>query len=227
MIRRPAPAVSLFAVLALTGALAPAAFAFTWLLPAGGETWTAGTTHKVEWSGGPAANVNVSVIRLVPFQVAGSIAANVPNAGYETWAIPPTLTPGSYQLYVEDTAVSEYTYGPTFTIQAAPQCGEDCTLVAYSVSNYGYPSGMCDTTPGGALTAAQNYVLSNLSSACPGGSAIDPSSIVVDATILPFGVCFVGYSGQYIAEASAVACCCPQATPSEASTWGGVKATYR
>src|SRR5205823_5622719 len=85
----------------ITGAPASAQ-PFTWLLPSGGETWTAGTTHTVEWSGGPASTVNVYIDRLSPFQVADVVGNGLPNTGFAYWTIPSGLTPGAYQVYVED-----------------------------------------------------------------------------------------------------------------------------
>jgi hypothetical protein len=216
--------------LALLGGASPSsAQPFNWLLPAGGETWTAGTTHTIEWNGGNAGwNVNVHIIRVTPFVTADVVALGILNNGYAQWSVPPTFLPGQYLAYVSETVSgSPYAYSQAFNIQAAPTCGVGCTLVSASMPWYGYPGGVCDVTVPGALAAAQSYVLPLLSNACAGGATLDPSSIVVDATILPFGVCFSGYSGQYIAEASAVGCCCSGATPSKPSSWGRVKTLYR
>jgi hypothetical protein len=200
---------------------------FNWLLPQGGETWTAGTTHTVEWAGGPAGNVTVYAISITPFQVADLIAAGVPNTGYAQWTIPPLLAPGQYQLFVGDTGFATYAYGPIFNVQAGPVCAAGCALATANMPFYGYPGGPCDSTPAGAQAAAVAYLQPLINSACANGYSLDQSSVMIDVTILPFGACYAGYSGQYIAEASAVFCCCANAVPAQQSTWGAIKALYR
>lgn len=212
---------------AVLGSRAASAQALNWLLPAGGETWTAGTTHTVEWSGGSANNVNVLLVQLSPFQFAGTIASNVPNSGYASWAIPGGLTPGGYQLYVEDPSQPTYTYSQTFTIRSAVVCHTGCSAVSASMPVFQPPAGACGTTAAQAQSAAQSYILSQLSSACASGYSVDPTTVLVDVTVLPFGACLAGYSGAFIAEASATGCCCPSATPSQRTTWGRVKSIYR
>jgi hypothetical protein len=217
-----------FACLALLAPRAAGAQPFGWLLPAGGETWTAGTQHTVEWNGGnPSWSVLVNAIRLVPFQAADAIEASTPNDGFSFWAIPPGLAPGGYLLYVQDTAASTWAYGPAFNIQAGPQCAVGCQQVSVSMPYYEPPVGVCGQTAADAEAAARAYSLQQLADACPNGYSIDPSSIVTDVTILPIGVCMSGYSGAFVAEASSVACCCPSPVPASPSSWGKVKSTYR
>lgn len=220
-------AVSLFLSALILMATAPIALAqpFNWLLPQGGETWTSGTTHTVEWSGGPAGNVNVYAISLVPFQTADVIALNVPNTGYVQWTLPPTLVPGQYQLYITDTSLTTYGYTQTFNVQAGPGCTAGCALTAANMPYYGYPAGACDVTVADAQAEAVAYIQPLIT--CANGYSVDQSSVMIDVTILPFGTCFSGYSGQYIAEASAVYCCCPGAVPTENKTWGAIKSLYR
>jgi len=216
-------------VLLLTLPLLPRASAaqpFGWLLPQGGEVWTAGTTHSVEWTGGNAGwLVNVSIISLVPFQVADVVAVNTANDGYASWTIPANLAPGAYQLYVEEVSQSTYTYSPTFTVQAPPDCGPECTLISASMPVFEPPAGACGQTAADAEAAADAYVRSRL--VCQVGYILDVGSIVVDVTVLPVGVCLSGYSGAVVAEASAVACCCPLPLPAIESTWGHLKSLHR
>jgi Ser-Thr-rich glycosyl-phosphatidyl-inositol-anchored membrane family len=211
-------------LIAATNALAQP---FNWLLPQGGETWTAGTTHTVEWSGGPVGNVTVYAISVTPFQVADVIAASVPNTGFAQWTIPTSLAPGQYNLFVGDPGFTTYTYGPTFNVQAGPNCGAGCTLTTANMPFYGYPGGACDATVGGAQAAATAYLQALINSACASGYTLDPSSVIIDVTILPFGTCFSGYMGQFIAEASAVFCCCAHPVPTQQKTWGAIKSRYR
>jgi hypothetical protein len=204
------------------------AAALQWTLPVGGETWTAGTTHTVEWSGGvPSWSVNVQVIRLIPFQVAGAVALGTSNDGFASWTIPAGLAPGVYQLYVEEVGLNDYTYGPEFTVATTPPCATGCTAVAVAMPVFEPPAGACGPDDASAMAAAQAYSLQQLATACPGGTTLDPASIVTDVTILPVGVCLPGYGGPVVAEASSVACCCAIPTPATERTWGRLKSAYR
>jgi len=202
-----------------------AAQTFTWTLPAGGETWTAATTHTVEWSGGPASNCNVWLIQISPPQAIGIFAPNVPNNGATSWTIPANLATGSYQLYIEDTIQSTWTYGPIFTVNAAPACAPNCVLTSVAMPFFNPPEGVCGTTAAQASGFAQSWAQSHF--ACPSGYTLDQSSMVIDVTFLPVGVCLAGYGGAFIAEASAVACCCAEPTQTKRSTWGRIKSIYR
>ena len=64
----------------LSAALPSAALASapTWMVPAGGETWTAGTHHTIEWSGGGA---NATIFALVLVEVANPALSNWVTVG--------------------------------------------------------------------------------------------------------------------------------------------------
>jgi len=221
----PAPRTLLLPLVLLLGLLfspRPAAAALTWLLPSGGEVWTAGTTHTIEWSGGiPTNNVDILLIQVTPFQLAGTIVPIMLNTGAASWTIPVGLS-GSYQVFVEEPATNDYAYSNTITVQPAPLCALGCQLV--SATQFAFttpPTGVCATTGPDALA------LASVTPTCPVGWILDPSSIVVDRTLLPVGVCYAGYSGAFVAEASAVACCCPGPTSGRRSTWGSNQTQYR
>lgn len=71
-------------------------------MPAGGETWTAGSSHTLCWSGGTA-----TVFGLGAYDANTNafypIASNFPNTGYIAWNPPATNS-------------------QTFTVRAAPEC---------------------------------------------------------------------------------------------------------
>jgi hypothetical protein len=92
---------------------------------------------------------------------------------------------------------------------------------------YGSPGGTCDATVADAQAAATAYLQPLIDNACASGYTLDPSSVIIDVTILPVGVCFAGYGGQFVAEASAVFCCCQGPVPARKATWGSVKSMYR
>lgn len=216
----------LLCIVLLLAAAPAAAQPFNWLLPAGGETWTAGTTHTVEWSGGPASNVDLLLISLSPYQVWGPIAINVPNSGAYSWPIPANVPPGPYQVYVGDTGTpTVWAYSQSITIQAAPTCGANCVLTSVAMPFFDPPAGVCGQTQAEASGFATAWAQSNF--ACPNGYTLDQGSMVIDVTFLPVGVCLAGYSGPFVAEASAVACCCADPAPVPRSTWGRVKSRYR
>lgn len=220
--------VGVLALLALSLPRLSFAQPLAWLLPGGGETWTAGTTHSVEWTGGlPGWSVNVRVIRLVPFQTADLVALGTTNDGFASWTIPANFPPGAYQLYVEEASVSAWAYSSTFTVQAAPACTPGCQLVAVAMPSFEPPAGACGPTQAQAAANAQAYSEQQLAGACPPGYALDSSTIVTDVTFLPIGTCLPGYSGAFVAEASSVACCCPLALPADGTSWGRVKSIYR
>ncbi|MEO7867874.1 MAG: hypothetical protein ABIU54_09570 [Candidatus Eisenbacteria bacterium] len=203
--------------------------AFTWLSPVGGETWTAGTTHTLEWSGGPSgSNIGVYLISLSPYQVVSTVQTNMPYGFTTPMTIPANLVPGAYQVYISDTPTTTWTYSSTFTLQAPPTCGSGCTLVAV-VPDYasGYPITSCGTTAAIAYSNAQSWLNSKLTNACPAGYTMDPSSVVSEFTQLPLGSCYVGQFGAFQVEATAVACCCAAPTSGRRTTWGGVKSHYR
>lgn len=220
--------IALAAVLLLSPRVS-AAQAFTWQVPAGGETWTAGTSHSVEWTGGPVAmNVNVLLISITLNAVVGPVALNAPYLLPASWAIPANLPPGPYQLYIEDVGTTTYQYSGIFTVQAGPTCSQGCVQVAIAPGNFGgYPATHCGTTAADAMANAQSWLSAQLANACAQGWNIDNSSIMADYTFLPTGACYVGQFGAFMVEASAVACCCPGPTDARKSTWGTLKVRYR
>ena len=222
----------LLATLMLAAAAAPRAAlaqAFTWLSPAGGEVWTAGTTHTMEWSGGPSgANLTVVLIRITPFQSAGTIQVSMPYGFTTPMTIPSNLPPGQYQMYVADTPTTTWAYSGIFTVQSAPACGQGCQAIAVAPEYFGgYPGTSCGTTLAIATANAQAWLAAKLNAACTTGWTIDPLSVVAEYTQVPLGSCYVGQSGFYQVEATAVACCCPPPTNTLRGTWGGLKAHYR
>lgn len=232
MPRTPDLRLRLLFLAALVAAAVPAA-ASTWLLPAGGETWTAGTSHTVAWTGtGTSAIVTYHPL---PLSMAGyTVAAFFPNTGYLTFAIPPGTPPGQYVMQVAYQAGDPAVYSQPFTIVAPPECLNGCNLVSASMPASSpwtglQPSNACGFTAISATSQAEAYIMSALSAQCSPGYSIDPGSVHIDVTLLPPGVgtCMVGYFGNFMAEASGHGCCCQDAVPSEAHAWGDVKARYR
>jgi hypothetical protein len=98
-------ALSLVAFLAVLPQLAVAATPVTWLVPAGGEVWTAGTTHTIEWSGGDPSVFVVAYVQQFPPYGSAAVPGNAffPNNGHGIWALttdPTYLPPGSYKLAI-------------------------------------------------------------------------------------------------------------------------------
>lgn len=217
----------------VTLALAVPAGASTWLLPAGGEIWTAGTSHTVAWNGtGTSAIVTYHPL---PLSMTGYVvAAFFPNNGYVTFSIPASTPPGQYVMQVAYQAGDPPVYSQPFTIVAPPECLNGCNLVAASMPasspwTGSPPLATCGFTVTAATSNAEAYILSALSAQCAEGYSIDPGSAHIDFTVLPAGVgaCMVGNFGYFMAEASGFACCCQDAVPVEAHNWGDVKARYR
>lgn len=203
----------------------------TWLAPVGGETWTAGTQHTIAWSGGGATVFALAALP-VPATTMYPILPQFPNTGYATWAIPPTLPPGTYTLSIGFVGDQTPYSSLEFTIVAPPECLFGCQQVSFSLpaSNPNFaipPTGFCGVTAHQAGAAAQAYVEAQLAGQCFEGYGIAPGSVVVDVTLLPVGACMAGTFGSYVAEASGFGCCCPEAVPSDATSWGGLKSRYR
>ena len=227
---RVLPCAGLLAALLAGLPSAALATAPVWLVPAGGETWTAGTTHTLEWSGG-----DPQVTAVVYFQTtivsASVVAAYFPNTGYASWTIPANLPPGTYTLAIgaDPNAV---VYSGQITIKAPPECLYGCSIVSASMppcSPYTAtaPAGACGYGVFSAYGNAQSWMQTQLASQCFAGYAMDPSTMVVDYTLLPVGGCLTGFAGMFVVEASGYACCCQVAVPTRRTTWGGLKSHYR
>lgn len=237
--RRPLQFAALFALAVLSAAPALAQTPATWLVPAGGETWTAGTTHTIEWSGGnPSVFAIVAAQQTPPYgQVPIPGNAFFPNNGHGTWTIPTdpnVLPPGTYRLLAGFQGDNNPYYSNEFTIAPAPECLSQCSQVwaSFPVASPFYsspPIGACGTSPHLAGSAAYAYVQSQLASQCYSGWTLDPNSLVIDVTLLPFGDCLFqeSSSGLFIAEASGTGCCCEDVVPANRATWGTLKTLYR
>jgi hypothetical protein len=228
------------ALLAVSPPPAVGATPVTWLVPAGGETWTAGTTHTLEWSGGdPSVFAIFYIQQFAPFgQAVVPGMAFFPNNGHGIWVLttdPTYLPPGTYKLGI---GIQGDTNGPyysnTFTIQPAPECLAGCERVSASFPGpdpfySALPIGACASGPLSASTSARTYIETHLASQCPSGYSLDPGSVVIDVTPLPFGACLFQESsdGLFIAEASGLGCCCQDPVSAKRSTWGTLKAIYR
>lgn len=202
--------------------------AFNWLLPAGGETWTAGTSHSLAWSGGPPNVLNVSLIQVTPFQNAGTIAFNIPYTLGTLWSIPANLPPGAYQVYIEDLGATQFAYSLPFQVVAPPPCAPGCTRVSIGPTMYGYsPGTSCHSTLAGAIGLANSYISAQVAGGCPAGWFVATGSTAIDLTQSPYPSCFVGQTGFFGVEATATFCCCPGPTDARRSTWGQLKSHYR
>jgi hypothetical protein len=192
---------------------------FALTLPAGGETWTAGTSHTLYWSGGnPTWNVNLALIDVTNNLTVQFFNMNGLNNGETVYTLPANLPSGTYSFYIEEVAFATWTYGPSFTIQAGPDCGSNCQVIGTAP-----PSLVCGATQAIAESLATALAKSNL--VCTVGNVLDLSSVMVDVTLLSVGAfnCPVGYTGAYAVEASAVACCCALPVPTQQGTWGKIK----
>ncbi len=203
-----------------------------WHAPAGGETWTAGTQHTVAWSGGPATVSGLIAYGAPPLvNFTPIIGGPFANLGYASWSIPPTLPPGTYTVQIAFADGSNY-ISPEFTIQAPPECLPACQTVSFSFpaanpSIAQPPVGICGTSAHGAGLLAEAFFQQQLASQCFEGYSLDPGSVVMDLTILPAGVCWVGTGGAFVAEVSGFGCCCADPVPAEAESWGALKSFYR
>jgi hypothetical protein len=242
-VRGAAGALCLALVTALLAAaalpLSALASAPTWMVPAGGETWTAGTYHTIEWAGG---GPNTTIFALVLVEIANpafsnwvTVSAFFPNNGYIGFTIPVNVNPGAYKLMmgIDQDPGGPYD-SPVFNIQAAPECLSGCYQVwasfpGPSPSFSAPPIGQCATSPSQAEAMAVAYIQNQLASQCGEGYSLDAGSVVIDVTLLPVGDCLIQESSgpMFVAEATGVGCCCQDAVPSTPQSWGTLKSLYR
>lgn len=191
-------------------------------MPSGIESWSTEHVHTVLWSGGPASPVNLYLIQQ-PINVVAQIAVlGDVNDGAAQFRLSATLAPGTYQMYIEDTAQTTWTYGPRFHIAVSTPCTVPCTGGAL-----GAPVVVCGQTQAEAealaIALAQSHV------ACGMAGDVDLNSIQIETTVLNVGAypCPAGYSGAYAVEASAIWCCCPRPVRTQPAPWSRVKSLYR
>ncbi len=201
---------------------AASAAPFAWSVPSGVETWSTEHVHTVLWSGGPASPINIYLIQLPMNVVAQTVALNDTNDGERQFRLSATLAPGTYQLYIEDTAQTTWTYGFQFHIQVSDPCISPCTSGAL-----GSPALVCGQTQAEAEALAIALAQSQI--ACGMAGDIDPNSIRIETTLLNVGgfACPSGYGGAYAVEASAIWCCCPRPVDVQPMPWSRVKSLYR
>jgi hypothetical protein len=100
--------------------------AYTVVAPVSGWQVTAGSTIAVLWTGPGTSNVEVALIDVNAWTTAATIATNTTDDGQEIWTIPCDLAPGTYLIYVENMAVTDWTYGSEFEI--LPCCRESSNI---------------------------------------------------------------------------------------------------
>ena len=139
----------------------------TWLMPAGGEVWTAGTTHTIVWSGGgPSVNAVAFFQQSPPYGSAALPGLTFfPNDGHGSWTLPTNpsyLPPGTYKLAIGfPSDPNGPFYSNEFTIQAPPECLSSCQQVSASfpVADPSYSAlevidtATCSETPHGQACA--------------------------------------------------------------------------
>lgn len=195
---------------------------FGWSVPSGIETWGTGHVHTVLWTGGPAGNVNIYLILLPANVVAQTVTINHANDGAVQFRLSATLSPGTYQLYIEDTVPTTWTYGPEFHVRVTEPCVSPCVSGAL-----GSPALVCGQTQAEAEALAIALAQSEI--ACGMAGDLDPNSIDIETTLLNVGgfACPSGYGGAYAVEASALWCCCPRPVGVQPAPWSRVKTLYR
>jgi hypothetical protein len=241
---RPAPgrtiarrvASVLFRLAAVVLSRAAMATPVTFMVPAGGEIWTAGTNHTIEWLGGGPTGV----FALVMVEVANpinmvTVSAFFPNNGYIGWTIPTNIPMGAYRpLFGIDQDEAGPYEGPIFTIRPAPECLSGCFQVSAnfpgpSPSFSAPPVGICAATTTQAEAQAGEYILNQLLDHCGEGYGLDPGCVLIDVTLLPVGTCLTqeNPSGLFVADATGTGCCCADAVPTTRENWGSLKSQYR
>jgi hypothetical protein len=215
------PAVASGLLLVALPALAGAA-PFAWSVPSGIETWSTGHVHTVLWSGGPASPVNIHLIQLPANVIAQTVVLGDVNDGERVFRLSASLAPGTYQMYIEDTAQTEWAYGPQFHVAVTEPCVAPCTGGAL-----GAPALVCGQTQAEAEALAIALAQSQIG--CGMAGSVDPNSIEIETTLLAVGAypCPAGYGGAYAVEASAVWCCCLPPVGTQDTPWTGVKSLYR
>ena len=73
--------------------------------PNGGETLSDGQTYTITWTGGTAANVDLSLWKWSTKTSAGAIIQSIPNTGSYVWTIPTTVMEGQYFIRVAESGV--------------------------------------------------------------------------------------------------------------------------
>ena len=98
------------------GLASDGAAAYSVTAPVNGYQVAAGSTIAVTWTGPGTSNVDIHAIHVPTWTSAGAIVSNTADDGQEFWTIPCDLRPGQYQIYVQNVAVTDWTYGTTFDI---------------------------------------------------------------------------------------------------------------
>lgn len=220
-LHRIRPVVATGLLLAVLPAAA-SAVPFTWSVPSGIETWSTEHVHTVLWSGGPASPVNVYLIQVPSNLTAQTVTLNDSNDGEAMFRLSASLAPGTYKLYIEDTAQTTSAYGPEFHVSVSEPCVSPCTGGAL-----GAPAVVCGQTQAEAEALALALAQSQIS--CGMAGNVDPNSIQIETTLLSVGAfpCPAGYGGAYAVEASAIWCCCQEPVGLHPAPWSRVKALYR
>ncbi len=210
----PGIALALLTVTAGPAAAAP----FTFNHPTAGELMEGGCPYYIEWTGGTASNVNLSLIDTNTNMVA-AVHNNTPNDGVELWTLPDNLPNGTYQLYIEDVGLTTWTYGPSITYEAPPACDPSCTRL----SVLGTTNGVCYADSASADSAATADVGNQLQDQCPPGYQLNYGTLRIDYRHWdPYRTC----DPYYLAHAPATICCCPLPVPTTPTSWGLLKSRY-
>jgi hypothetical protein len=103
-----------------------AAAAYTVLAPVSGWQVTAGSTIAVLWTGPGTSNLEIALVDVNAWTTAATIATNTTDDGQELWTIPCSVPAGTYLIYVENMAITDWTYGTEFEI--LPCCPETSSI---------------------------------------------------------------------------------------------------